>query len=205
MAAAGVIANGARGALVVAAAGVISLVTIALFFGVGQPFGTINDLSLLVMIVALVPVMRASYELGGSVPLWPARVALALAVVAVVAWSITQVALLIGLAAYDYDHAATGVFALNSAIQIVIGLWIAGASALAGPWLPRTPRILGIIAGVGTVLMSIGLLVGGGYHPLTYLGGVGYQIILPLWAFMLARVFRDQLVAHRTITAPAAA
>src|SRR5690349_10358141 len=110
MAAAGVIANGARGALVVAAAGIISLVTIALFFGVGQPFGTINDISLLVMTIALLPVMRASYELGGVVPLWPARLSLALAGLAIVAWSITQLALIVGIATYNYDHAATGVF-----------------------------------------------------------------------------------------------
>jgi hypothetical protein len=183
------IANGARGASIVAIAGVVAIGTLALFFVVGQPFGTINDLTLLAMSVALLPVMLAHYQLGGVVPLWPARLSLAGAALVVVAWSITQIALILGVAAYDYDHAATGVFGLNSALLALIGLWIAGASLFAGPWLPRTTRVLGIVAGVGTLLMSIGLLLGGGNHPLTWVGGVGYQFVLPAWAFLLSRVF----------------
>ena len=40
--------------------------------------------------------------------------------------------------------------------------------------------------------MSVGLLLGGVNHPLTYLGGVGYQIVLPGWAWLLSRVFRQR-------------
>jgi hypothetical protein len=186
---------GAGGARWVALAGAIALVAIGLFFTVGQPFGTVNDVALLVMTLSLGPVMLAHYELGGVVPLWPARLSLAAATAAVAGWSIVQAAMILGLVAFDYDHAATGAFALNSVLQAIIGLWIGGASLLAGRWLPPVTRILGIVAGLGTVVMSAGLLLGGVNHTLTYIGGLGYQVALPIWAFVLSRVFSARAVA----------
>jgi hypothetical protein len=64
-------------------------------------------------------------------------------------------------------------------VAIGLFLWIGGASLLAGRWLPLTVRLLGIVAGTGTVVMSVGLLFGGVGHALTWTGGVGYQIALP--------------------------
>jgi len=184
---------GASGALWAAIAGAVALVTIGLFFWIGQPFGTINDIALLVMTLSLGPVMLAHYELGGIVPLWPARLSLAGAVAAVGAWSLLQVAFIVGIVTFDYEHAATGAFAVSSLLQVVIGLWIGGASLLAGRWLPIGVRLLGIVAGTGTVVMSIGMLLGGLNHPLTYAGGIGYQVVLPIWAFLLGRVFRTRV------------
>ena len=184
--------GGASGALWAAIAGVVALVAIVLFFTVGQPFGTINDLALIVMVLSLGPVMLAHYELGGVVPLWPARLSLAGAVAAAAGWSALQLAFVIGLVDFDYDRAATGAFAVSNLLQLVIGLWIAGASLLAGTWLPTTVRLLGIVAGVGTALLSLGLLLGGRSHPLSYAGGLGYLVVLPTWAFLLGRVFADR-------------
>jgi hypothetical protein len=180
---------GASAALWVAIAGAIAAITIALFLWIGQPFGTINDLALVVLVLSLGPVMLAHYELGGVVPLWPARLSLAGAVAAAAGWSLLQLAFVLGIVTFDYDHAATGAFAISNLFQLVIGLWIAGASLLAGPWLPVMVRLLGIVAGAGTVLLSIGLLLGGVNHPLAYVGGIGYMVVLPIWAYMLARVF----------------
>ena len=184
------VAAGATGATIAAVAGVVALVAIGLFFSLGQPFGTLNDLALLVMTVSLVPVMLAHYELGGIVPLWPARLSLVGSALAVAGWAIVQTAMILGVVRFDYERAASGAFAVFSVLQVVIGLWIAGASLLAGSWLPAMTRWLGIVAGLGTVVMSIGLLLGGVNHVLTYVGGVGYQVLLPVWAFFLGRVFR---------------
>ena len=183
--------DGASGALWASIAGGIALVAIALFFWIGQPFGTINDIALLVMTLSLGPVMLAHYELGGIVPLWPARLSLSGAVAAVLAWSLIQAAMIVGIVTFDYELAATGAFAISSLLQVVIGLWVAGASLLAGRWLPFAVRLFGIVAGAGTVVMSIGLL-GGLNHPMTYLGGIGYQVVLPIWAYLLGRVFRTR-------------
>jgi len=186
------VAAGSRAAVVMAVAGGVALVAILLFFNVGQPFGTVNDLALLIMTVSLLPVMLAHYELGGIVPLWPARLSLVGSAIAVAAWAAILGAMILGLVTFDYEHAATGAFAISCALQVVIGLWIAGASLLAGPWLPAVTRWLGVAAGVGTIVMSIGLLLGGVNHPLSYVGGVGYQIVLPVWAWLLSRVFRQR-------------
>ena len=188
------VAAGSSAAVVVALAGVVALVAIVLFFSIGQPFGTVNDVALLIMTVSLLPVMLAHYELGGIVPLWPARLSLVGSSIAVAAWAIILGAMIVGFVTFDYEHAATGAFAISSALQVVIGLWIAGASLLAGPWLPAATRWLGVVAGVGTVVFSIGLLLGGVNHPLTYVGGVGYQIVLPVWAWLLSRVFRRRAI-----------
>ena len=186
------VANGATAARVATVAGVVALVAIGLFFAIGQPFGTINDLALLVMTLALLPIMLAHYELGGVVPLWPARLSLLGASLAVGGWALIQLAMIVGLVTFDYEHGATGAFAAEAALQVVIGAWIGGASLLAGPWLPTLTRGLGVVAGLGTIVMSLGLLAGGVNHPLTYVGGMGYQVVLPVWAYLLSRVF------HRT-------
>jgi hypothetical protein len=187
---------GASAALWVAIAGAIAAITIALFLWIGQPFGTINDLALVVLVLSLGPVMLAHYEFGGIVPLWPARLSLAAALVAAAGWSVLQVAFVLGAVAFDYQQAATGPFVVSNLFLIVIGLWIGGASLLAGRWLPPLVRALGIIAGVGTVLTAAGLLLGGMNHPLTLTGGIGYQLVLPVWAFLLSRVFRARAAGN---------
>ena len=48
----------AMAAYVAAGAAVVGLVTIALFFWIGQPWGTINDLAVLVMTAPVAPLMR---------------------------------------------------------------------------------------------------------------------------------------------------
>ena len=199
------VSQGAPAATVVGVAGLVALVAIGLFFTVGQPFGTVNDLALLVLTGSLQPLMLAHYELGGVVPLWPARLSLVGATLAVAGWAVIQLAMVIGVVTFDYEHGATGAFAAEAALQVVIGAWIAGASLLAGRWLPARVRWLGVVAGLGTIAMSFGLLLGGVSHPLTYLGGVGYQVVLPVWALLLAGVFRRAASGVASPGEPAAA
>jgi hypothetical protein len=183
-----IVGSAATAAYVVAGAGGIALVTIGLFFWIGQPWGTINDLSLLVMTLALAPLMLAFYELGGWTPTPLAQAAQALGWIAVLTWCAVQALMVLGVVTFDYHHPATGAFAVESGAQIYIGLWIAGANLLAGPWLGRV-RWLGVASGIGWVVLAIGLLLGGLDHPLTYLGGLGYQALFPVWAFLMARCF----------------
>jgi hypothetical protein len=181
-----IVATAATAAYVVAAAGGIALVTIALFLWIGQPWGSINDLSLLVMTLALAPLMLAFYELGGWTPTPLAQAAQALGWIAVVTWCGVQALMVIGAVTFDYHHGATGAFAIESGAGVYIGLWIAGANLLAGPWLGRV-RWLGVVSGIGWVVLAVGLLLGGQDHPLTSIGGPGYLVLLPIWAFLMAR------------------
>jgi hypothetical protein len=182
-------------AYVVVAAAVVGLVTIALFFSIGQPWGTLNDLSLLVMTLALAPLMLAFYELGGLTPTPLAQAAQAIGWIAVLTWSVVQALMIAGVVAFDYKVGATGAFAIESYAMVYIGLWMAGANLLAGPWLSWV-RVLGMLSGIGFVLLAVGLLIGGQNYPMTYVGGIGYELVLPIWAFLMARLL-GRLAASR--------
>ena len=170
-----------------AGAGLVALVTIGLFFWIGQPWGTINDLALLVMTAALAPLMLAFWELGGLTPTPLALVAQVSGWIAVIAWCAIQALMIIGVIPFDYSGPARGAFAIQSVALAVIGLWIAGANLLAGPWLNGL-RWPGLLSGIGIVLFAAGLLFGGVDHPATIVGGIAYLIVFPTWAFLMGRL-----------------
>jgi hypothetical protein len=171
----------------VAVAGAVALVTIGLFYWVGQPWGTVNDLVLVVMTAALAPLMLSFNELGGATPLRLAQAAQTLGWLAVIVWCVIHLLFVAGAVTFDYSRAATGAFAVESWATVYIGLWIAGANLLAGPWL-NWVRWAGVVAGIGTTLLSLGLLLGGMSATATYVGGIGYAFALPIWAFLMARL-----------------
>jgi hypothetical protein len=175
-------------AYIAAVAAVVGLVTIGLYFWIGQPWGTLNDVAVLVMTAAVGPLMLAFWELGGLTPTPLARVAQAAGWLAVAAWAILHALFIIGVLTFDYSAPATDGLALEAVAQVVIGLWIAGANGLAGPWLGWQRR-LGLLTGVGWALVGVGLLLGGMNHPLSYAGGIGYLLMFPVWAFLMGRLF----------------
>jgi hypothetical protein len=187
----------AQAAYIAAAAGVVALVAIALYFTIGRPFGAINDVALIVMTLAIAPMMLGSYELGGVTPLWPARLSLAGGIGAVLAWSAIHAAFVAGLVHFDYGAAAKGAFLAEDLALIVIGAWLTGAPLHAGPWLPTPLRGLGALSGLGFVLTGAGLILGGLTHPLTYAGGIGYGLLFPAWAFLVGRVFSSKASTPR--------
>jgi hypothetical protein len=184
-----IVSIASRAAYVVGAPGLVALVAIGLFFWIGQPWGTINDLALLVMTLALAPLMLAFYELGGVTPTPLAQAAQTTGWIAILLWSGIQALLIVGVVTFDYDRPATGASAVQTVMVIVIGLWVAGANLLAGAWLGNM-RWLGVVSGIGFVGLGAGLLLGGLNHPLTYVGGIGYQVVFPAWAFLMARELR---------------
>jgi len=173
-------------AYLIAAAGLLAAVTITLFLAIGQPWGTLKDIALLVMTAALPVLMLAFWELGGLTPTPLALVAQVSGWTAVAVWCVVQSLMIIGVLSFDYEDAATGGLAVEAVALVVIGLWIAGANLLAGSWL-NSIRWFGVVAGLGFVLLPIGMLLGGLDHPLTYAGGIGSSIVLPVWAFLMGR------------------
>ena len=173
-------------AYVAAAGGLAATLTIILFFWIGQPWGTLNDIALLVMTAAIPVLMLAFWELGGLTPTPLALAAQVSGWVAVIVWCVIHALFIGGVVEIDYEQAATGALAIESVALIVIGLWIAGANLLAGPWL-NAVRWFGLAAGLGFVLLPLGMLLGGLDHPLTYAGGVGYSIVFPVWSFLIGR------------------
>jgi hypothetical protein len=182
----GIVSRAAVAAYLIAGAGLMALVTIVLFFAIGQPWGTLNDIALLVATAAIPVLMLAFWELGGLTPTPLALVAQVSGWMAVIAWCVIQALFIAGVVDFDYDHPATGALAVESIALIVIGLWIAGANLLAGSWL-NAIRWFGVVAGLGFVLVPAGMLLGGVSHPLAYVGGIGYSIVFPAWAFLMGR------------------
>jgi hypothetical protein len=178
---------GAVAGYVVAATGVIGLVTISLFFADGQPWGTLNDLSLFVEFAALAPLMLSFYELGGRTPTPLAQLAQAVGWISVIVFCATQALLIGGAVKFDFDQPAVDAFAVSSLAWAYIGAWIAGANLLAGPWL-NWVRWLGVVSGVGGVLLAFGLMVGGMNSVWVVAGGLAFQVVLPVWAFLMARL-----------------
>jgi len=172
--------------LVVGVAGIIALVAIGLWFWIGQPFGTINDLALIVMTAAIPFLMLAFWELGGLTPTPLALVAQASGWLATAVWCVTHLLFVAGVVSIDYSMPATGAYLVEAVALIVIGLWIAGANLLAGPWLASV-RWFGVVTGAGLVLFAIGTIVNGSEGTLVYIGGVAYLVLLPIWGLLMGR------------------
>lgn len=47
---------------------------------------------------------------------------------------------------------------------------------------------LGTLNDILLLVFGLGLLHGGATDPLTFAGGIGYQILFPVWAFLFARL-----------------
>jgi hypothetical protein len=174
-------------AYAVAVAGVVGLVSIGLTIALDEAWSPLNDVALLVLTAALAPLMLAFYELGGATPLRLAQLAQTLGWVAVVAWCAVQLGQMSGAVARDPAAPASGLGWVAAWALIYIGAWIAGANLLAGPWL-TTPRPAGILAGLATAFFGGGLLTGGVTSAFTSAGAIGYVTVVPLWAFLMARL-----------------
>jgi hypothetical protein len=171
-------------AFVAGIAGIIAFITITLFFTVGQPWGTINDIALIVMTAAIPFLMLAFWELGGLTPTPLALVAQASGWAAVAVWCVTHLLFVVGVVDIDYTMPATGVFAIQAVTLIVIGLWIAGANLLAGPWLTAV-RWLGVVTGLGLATFGAGTLIADKDSLAVLVGGVAYLVLVPVWALVM--------------------
>jgi hypothetical protein len=165
-------------------AGGLALVTLGLFIWIGGAFGTINDLALVVMTAAIPFLMLAFWELGGLTPTPLALVAQAGGWLAAGVWCVTQLLFVAGVVDIDYFAPATGAYAIESVALIVIGLWIAGANLLAGPWLGAL-RLFGLVTGIGLVLYGGGTLISGGEGMLVYAGALAWLVLLPIWGVLI--------------------
>jgi hypothetical protein len=192
--------SAATAAGIAAIAGGVAAVLLVLFFVIGQPFGTLNDVALVVETLAIGPIMLGSYELGGVTPLWPARFSLASGIAATLVWSAIHLAFIAGLVRFDYAAPAAGAFLAENIALLVVGLWLTGAPPLAGPWLPGRLRVLGALAGLGFVVTALGLILGPPDRPLTFAviewlraaGGIAYLVVFPIWAWLMRGVFSSK-------------
>lgn len=171
-------------ALVSAIATILGLVTLIIFFSLGQPWGTINDLTSVVLALSLLPVVLALHRLHRhNAP----TISLAILIVSILALLVVvlfQLLLVSGTITFAQTAVivplAFGVF--GAALAVYSGF------ALMDGFLPRPLAWLGIAAGVGYVVVIVGFILGGQEHPLAVIGGLMAVILYPIWAIWFGRM-----------------
>lgn len=202
----------AQASTIAALAGLVALILAAIWdvvgqpfaieYSVSQPFGTVFEFALVLEALAIAPMMVGSYELGGVTPLWPARFSLGAGIGACLVFAALHVGNVFGTTPFAVSRMSTGWLEIDSLALIIIGLWLTGAPPLAGPWLPTPPRWLGALSGLGIVLTQFGprlaqlvtvdLVFVDAANALKWIGAVGYLVLFPIWAWLMAGVFRRQ-------------
>lgn len=169
-------AHGSRGVVVVgtgiiraaraaAALTIGSVVTLGIFYQVGQPWGTLNDGITIALAVATVPIAVGLAQHRRLSAL------LALGAVADVAGAITTIGFTVLLIAGAMTFEASLPFVLTG--QGLIGCWLVlvGIVSWSAPG-TRPVAAFGVAGGVGLVMSVLGFAIGGIEHPLTIIGGV---------------------------------
>lgn len=155
-------------ALVAAAATVIGMVTLLLFFRRGGRWGPANDAASVVLMLALVPVALALAELerpivGDAV----ATLIAAIGIVPMVVVAVLQALLVVGRVTYEQTKLAVLGFGA------VVGVWyLLTALATADSAVPLGLRLAAAAAGLGFIAVGIGFVRGGERHPASAIGGL---------------------------------
>lgn len=165
---AGLLAVAGPSAVIAAVATVVGAVFLGLFFWKGQPWGTLNDLASIVMMLATIPVLVffASFTAPYLAP------GLALAAAA------------IGLVGMSGASVAQGLLVARVRTYAQLLPWTLGFGAVVGVWyvlvgitgrlsgVPEVMAILAIAAGAGYIALGYGFWRGNERHPLSIGGGI---------------------------------
>lgn len=177
-------------AVVSAIATVLGLVTLSMFFSLGQPWGTINDMTSVILAVSLLPVLLVLYQLHRQDAPLVTLISLAIGVLALLVAAVFQILLILGVIEFEQTAVIVpAAFGLFGAALIVFN-----AVARAQGTLPETLALLGIVAGVSYVLVIVGFILGGQEHPLTAVGGLTAVITYPIFAIWFGRILLSDLM-----------
>ena len=154
-------------ALLAAAATVVGAVTLILFFTKGQPWGLLNDIASIVLMVATIPVALAISDVHIADWDWPAGIA-AVGVVGMVGASISQ-GLLIARR-YTYIQLLPWTLGFGA----VVGVWyiLVGLLGVRLGLFQSLLDVLAILSGVSFIALGYGFLRGNERHPLSIVGGL---------------------------------
>ena len=171
-------------AIVSAIMTILGLVTLLIFFAQGEPWGTLNDITSVILALSLLPVLLMLYRLHRREAPTIILCTLIIGVIALLAAVIVQSLLIIKVLTYDQTAIlAPSAFGLFGATLMVFGfLGRSNAS------LPRRLIWLSIIAGAGYVLVITGFILGGQAHPLATIGGLMAVLGYPIWAIWFGRL-----------------
>jgi hypothetical protein len=168
-------------ALVAALATVVGAVTLGLFFAKGQPWGTINDVTSIVLMLATIPVSLGVANATSWFSPWAAGIA-AVGIVGMLGASVSQGLLVARRRTYEE------LLPWTLGFGAVVGVWyiLVGLAGVTMPffreaWLDA----LSIASGIGFITLGYGFLRGNERHPLSIVGGV---VVLVASTWFLARL-----------------
>jgi hypothetical protein len=154
-------------ALLAAAATVIGAVFLGLFFSRGEPWGTLNDVASVVLMLATIPVALVIGTIEMERTTTVAVVVAAIGIGGMLAAAGLQAALVARLRTYEQLLRPT------LTAGGVVGVWyiLAGFLALDGA-VPQPLPWWMVASGLGFIAIGVGFAAGGQRHPLAALGGV---------------------------------
>jgi hypothetical protein len=171
-------------AYISALATVVGAITLVTFFSLGEPFGTINDVSSVIIAVTGILMLLALHKLHSAVSNAWSLAALVIGAVGLLFSGAVQAMLVLRFIPFEQSLDSSFGF---SAYGIAIA--IHGYLAWVRNVFPRGLTVWGMVAGIGYVLVSLGFIVGGPDNPMTYAGGAAAVIAYPVWSIWLGRVF----------------
>lgn len=162
-------------ALLAAVATVAGAVLLGLFFAKGQPWGTLNDIASIVLMLATIPVALALGLLGEGAFGWLAWVVTAIGVVGMAGAAIAQLLLVVRVRTYEQ------LLPWTLGFGAVVGVWYLFVGLLGldfvttrnYPWLLIA---LAIASGMGFIAIGYGFWRGNERHPLSVLGGLALVV-----------------------------
>lgn len=170
-------------ALVAAAATVVGMVTLVLFFSRGGPWGPANDASSVVLMLALIPVALALAAIEGPLVGPLAGVVATIGIGPMLVVAVLQALLVARRVTYDQTKYAV----LGSGA--VVGAWYLLTSIVsAGTAIPLGLRVASGAAGVGFIAVGYGFARGGERHPASTIGGLVLfvaSLVVQVWLGVL--------------------
>jgi hypothetical protein len=170
-----------------AGAAILGMVFIFIFLGAGEPFGSLNDLSIAVQVLLMIPVALALH----SALLSGARSTVSLIVLIALVFGVVALAtgsVLLVLRKISLEQSFQPPF--NNYWLIGIWLIIANLLALSAHTLSGGPGWLGVITGIAWITLGLGMWTGGTAAQQSFpivVGGLVGMIGYIAWGILLAR------------------
>lgn len=157
------------------------------FIAAGEPFATLANAMGVLLGLAVLPVARGTDLVFRPRYPWRSPVFLGLGLLGGVAIALSSLGLLLGMSLegpVDLEVAGT----VGSGI---LGIWLLGVNIMSLPGRVFGWRLvgLGLMAGVGYVVLTMGGLLYGSQNPLAAGGGLVAVVAYTIWATWLGRLF----------------
>jgi hypothetical protein len=179
-------------AWIAAAATIVGMMTLVLFFARGGRWGPANDAASVVLMLAMIPVALVLAAIELEVVTTTALIVAIIGIVPMVAVAILQALLVVGRVTYEQTKVA--VLGLGA----VVGLWYLLTAIVSGATdIPDGVRLLAAVAGVGFIAVGYGFVRGGERHPASAIGG-----LLAFVGSLAFQVWLGWLLVSETLVVP---